>query len=170
MNTLSLIKQDFTAKKRLYGYDDSPKSLIKALLADGSSTTILYRFMQFFSQHRLTPLAWLCQYLNKLINGCVIGLKTEFGAGLIIVHPVGVIINSAVTAGSNIVIQSGVVIGENRGRSPTLGNNIFIGSGAKIFGDLEIGDNVAIGANAVVVKSVAENEKAFGVPAHTRKS
>jgi len=75
------------------------------------------------------------------------------------------VINSKVIGGKNIVVESGVVIGDEKGQAPILGSNIFIGAGAKIIGGISIGDNVKIGANAVVVKSLPSNVTAVGVPA-----
>jgi serine O-acetyltransferase len=106
--------------------------------------------------------------INKWMNGCVIGTRAEFGRGLVLIHPVGVVINSSVTAGMNVWIESGVVIGENRGKSPRLGNDIFIGSGAKVVGDIRLGDGSRIGANAVVLKDVPPGATAVGVPAVIR--
>ena len=166
MDLISLLKKDFAAKRQLYCYENTAKGSLKTFLTDGTSANILYRTMQYSNHLNIIPLAWLFQYINKIINGCIIGLKAEMGAGLVLVHPVGIIINSAVIAGENLIIQSGVVVGENKGQSPKLGNNIFIGSGAKIFGGITIHDNASIGANAVVVKSLEENQKAFGVPSH----
>jgi serine O-acetyltransferase len=70
-----------------------------------------------------------------------------------------------VRGGSNVFIESGVVIGDNRGSSPVLGDNVFIGSGAKIIGNVKIGSFTFIGANAVVLKDVADGSTAVGVPA-----
>ena len=83
-------------------------------------------------------------------------------------HPVGVVINSSVKMGRNITIESGVVIGAEKGLSPILGNNVFIGAGAKIIGNVTVGDNVKIGANAVVVKDLPSNCTALGIPAKAR--
>ena len=63
------------------------------------------------------------------------------------------------------MIESGVVIGDNHGNSPLLGNNIFIGSGAKIIGGVRIGDHSNIGANAVVLNDVQDFSTAVGIPA-----
>jgi len=68
-------------------------------------------------------------------------------------------------AGDDIVLESDVVIGAEKGLSPRLGNRIFLGSGAKILGGIELGDDVTIGANAVVIKDVPSNVVAAGVPA-----
>ena len=88
-------------------------------------------------------------------------------------HPSGVVINSGVKGGKNIVIESGVVIGAARNgfpvEVPRLGNSIFIGAGAKILGGVRIGDNVKIGANAVVLEDVPDNATAVGIPARAVK-
>ena len=105
--------------------------------------------------------------------GCYVDRGAEFGKGLILVHPKGVYISGKVKGGKNITIQSGVVIGSKYNGlpvlTPTLGNNVYIGSGAKIIGDVKIGSNVNIGANAVVIKDVPDNSTVVGVPARIIK-
>ena len=84
-------------------------------------------------------------------------------------HPIGVVINSGVKGGKNIVIESGVVIGAARNslpvEVPTLGDDVFIGAGAKVLGGITVGNHVKIGANAVVVKDIPDGSTAVGVPA-----
>ena len=93
----------------------------------------------------------------------------NFGPGLSISHPGFILVNPEARIGSNCRIHPGVVIGTQAGPSnqaPKLGNNIYIGPGAKIFGLIEISDNVAIGANSVVNKSFTEPGISIaGVPA-----
>jgi serine O-acetyltransferase len=100
-----------------------------------------------------------------VLNGCVIGVRAQFGPGLILIHPVGVVINSSTRGGTNVWIESSVVIGDNRGQSPVLGDDIFIGSGAKIIGGVTLGNGARVGANAVVLKSVAPGVTVVGIPA-----
>ena len=100
--------------------------------------------------------------------GYMAGLKAEFDVGFVLIHPVGVIINSAVRGGRNVWIESGVVIGDNRGASPVLGSDVFVGSGAKVIGGVRIGDRTLIGANAVVTHDVPDDHRAFGIPARAR--
>lgn len=91
-----------------------------------------------------------------------------FGPGLCVVHNGPVIINGRVRFGANCRIQSMVNIGANNGSksAPCAGNNIYIGPGAKIFGDIRLGNNIAIGANAVVNKSFERDSITLaGVPA-----
>lgn len=145
------------------------KEFVKVIFTDGTSCVVFYRIARFFRKIGLGIIGWIFLELNKILNGCVIGRSAEFGKGFVIMHPFGIVINSGVKGGENIVIESGVVIGAARNglpvKVPVLGNNIFIGSGAKVLGGIRIGNNVKIGANAVVVKDVPDNVTVVGVPA-----
>jgi serine O-acetyltransferase len=114
---------------------------------------------------RLWPVALILIWLNRLVNGCVIGANARFGPGFVLMHPVGVVINSKVQGGQNVILESGVVIGDEKGAAPVIGSNVFVGAGAKIIGGVRIGDNVKIGANAVVVKDVPSDVTVVGIPA-----
>jgi serine O-acetyltransferase len=165
---IRILYSDFQRKAELYSGHADCKSLLKSFLSDGASAVVLYRLMRLLQTFRLTPLAYIVQWLNKAVNGCLIGIRAEFGPGFVLIHPVGVVINSAVRGGTGVMIESGVVIGDNRGRSPALGNEIFIGSGAKIIGNVTLGDGTKVGANAVVTKDVPAGNLALGVPATNR--
>ena len=170
-NTLDLFKMksllaDLKHKQRIFAEDGNNSSFLKVCLSDGTSANVLYRMMRFFAKYKAGFLvAKLIQHLNKLLNQCIIGVNADFREGFVLMHPTGVIINSKVSGGKNIVIESGVVIGDEKGKSPKLENNIFIGSGAKIFGEITIGANSKIGANAVVVKDVISGNSVGGIPA-----
>lgn len=159
------IRADIKRKKSIFIADGANTNNIKILLSDGTLANVLYRSMRFCANGPLMPFAYIFQYLNKLLNGCVIGLHAEFDEGFVLMHPVGVIINSKVRGGKNITLESSVVIGDEKGHSPILANNIFVGSGAKIIGHVKIEENVKIGANAVVVKSAPANSTMLGIPA-----
>ena len=91
-----------------------------------------------------------------------------FGPGLSIAHYGTIVVNSAAKIGKNCRIHEGVNIGATNGSAsaPQIGDNVFIGTGAKIIGDISIADDVAIGANAVVIKSITESGVTYGgVPA-----
>jgi len=104
-----------------------------------------------------------------LLTGIQISFETKIGPGLYIGHNGMLIINSHAIIGANCNIGAGVVIGQGgRGEkkgSPVIGDFVYIGVGAKIIGNIRIGDNVAIGANAVVTKDVPSNTTVAGVPA-----
>ena len=163
---MSRLQADMQRKREIFSADSGAEiSRLRLWLSDGTSANVLYRGMRWAADNRLAPLAYLLQYTNKLLNGCVIGIHAEFGPGFVLMHPLGVIINSKVYGGSNITLESGVVIGDNKGSSPVLGSDIFVGAGAKIFGGLSIGSRVSIGANAVVCNSAADGALMLGVPA-----
>ena len=91
-----------------------------------------------------------------------------FGPGLSIAHYGTIVVSTAARVGKNCRLHEGVNIGATNGssRAPQIGDNVFIGTGAKIIGDITIADDVAIGANAVVVKSIQEQGITVGgVPA-----
>ena len=90
--------------------------------------------------------------------------KNVFGAGLCIVHYGTIVVSPQARVGENCRIHPSTSIGYYNG-APTIGNNVYIGPGAKLFGDITIGDNVTIGANAVVNSSFPNNISLGGVPA-----
>ncbi|MCU4158051.1 hypothetical protein J1N10_18900 [Carboxylicivirga sp. A043] len=90
--------------------------------------------------------------------------------GLSIAHRGYIVINPEARIGVNCRIHPGVVIGEKHGKSPKIGDNVYIGPGAKIFGGVTIANGVKIGANAVVNKSIIEeNVTVVGIPAQVIK-
>ncbi|MBC7842755.1 MAG: serine acetyltransferase [Gemmatimonadaceae bacterium] len=162
---LSLVRADIAAKATwLYG-SSTTKSIIKTLLTDGTLAMLLYRLMQSSQRLRLVPVAMVFNKLNVIMGGCIIGRGAHFGPGFVLVHSNGVVINTAVRGGRDVKIEHQVTIGAERGLSPVLGDDVFVGAGAKILGAITIGSRVRVGANAVVVKDVPDDVTAVGVPA-----
>ena len=91
--------------------------------------------------------------------------KNVFGPGLCIVHPGTIVVNPKAKVGKYCRIHPGTCLGEYDG-VPTLGDYVYIGPGAKLYGNITIGNRVAIGANAVVNKSFGDDVTLAGVPAH----
>jgi len=162
---ISLLAEDLRHKAEWYGLPPSKRSLLRMWVSDGTTAQVLYRMMQYCQSHRLRPIAAILYRLNASISHAIIGRNAQFGPGLVILHSIGVVINSSVRAGSNLVIEHGVTIGAEKDRSPALGDNIYIGAGAKILGAVTIGSNVKIGANAVVTHDIPDNATAVGIPA-----
>jgi len=160
-----LIRSDIVAKaKWVYG-DVSRKSILKAILTDGTFAMLMYRLMQASQRNRLVPLAMLFNKLNAFFGRCVIGRGAEFGPGFVLIHSYGVVINGSVRGGEDVKLEHLVTIGAEREKSPVLGDNVFLGAGSKVVGGVSIGSNVKIGANAVVVKNIPDDSTAVGVPA-----
>jgi serine O-acetyltransferase len=126
---------------------------------------IFYRLMQWSRRHRLTPREMVFNRLNTIFCNCIIGRGAEFGPRFVLIHSAGVVINGAVRGGSDVLIEHQVTIGAQGRQTPLLGNNIFIGAGAKIIGPVTIADGSRIGANAVVLQDVPAHHTAVGVPA-----
>jgi len=167
MQWIQLIRSDLAAKAHwLYGHATG-RHILKALCADGSVAMLLYRLMQATQQARLVPLAMLCNKLLILTGGCIIGRHASFGPRFVLIHSQGVVINSSVRGGEGIFLEHQVTIGAEQGKSPVLGNEVFVGAGAKLIGQIHIGNHVRIGANAVVIRDVPDHATAVGVPART---
>jgi serine O-acetyltransferase len=138
---------------------------LRMLMSDGSLCTVLYRLMRASRRMRLGPLAALMYKLNAFLTRAVIGRGAEFGPGLIILHSVGLIVNTSVRGGANVILEGGVTLGAEKKQSPTLGDNVFLGAGAKVIGGVRVGNRARIGANAVVVEDVPEGATVVGIPA-----
>jgi serine O-acetyltransferase len=109
-------------------------------------------------------------YLRHLSRklGITIDPSTSIGPGLYIAHYPGTIINSMSVLGKNSTLSPGIVLGlAPRGKcpgSPVFGDNVYVAPGAKVFGGIHIGNNVAIGANCVVTHDVPDNAVVVGIP------
>lgn len=132
-----------------------------------------FRTSKFLSTQRILKILFyfLSRFMFKHYTykyGISIPYNTEISSGLYIVHFGGIVINSNAKIGRNLNISQGVTIGQsNRGEKkgvPIIGDNVYIGPGAKIFGSVIIGNNVSIGANSVVTKDIPDNSVVIGIP------
>lgn len=160
-----LIAADLRAKAAwCYGSAGS-RAIVKVLLTDGTPAMVWYRLMQWARRWRLTPLEMLFNRINTICCDCVIGRGAEFGPGFVLIHSLGVVINGAVRGGRDVKIEHQVTIGAERRQSPVIGDDVFIGAGAKVIGGVGVGDGARIGANAVVVHDVPAHATVVGIPA-----
>lgn len=129
------------------------------------------RYLEFHknNRHKIRTVLWL-RRKNKLASKLGIYIEPNcVGKGLMIWHPYGVVIHEKAIIGENCQLHGMNCIG-NKGIPnsgiPHIGNNVNIGVGAKIIGDINVADNVSIGANAVVTHSCEGGEVLVGIPAH----
>ena len=139
------------------------------LLYSGLHALLWYRIAHWFYRHHCFFLARFFSQSGRLWTGIVIHPGAQIGRGLFIDHGSGVVIGETTVIGDNCTLYQGVTLGgtgKDKGkRHPTLGNNVLIGSGAKILGPFTVGDNARVAAGAVVLAEVPPNSTAVGVPA-----
>ena len=138
-------------------------------LYSGYKAVRKYRRAHWFQTHNMKFIArWLSQRARHK-TGVEIHPGATIGKGLVIDHGMGVVIGETTVIGDNCLIYQNVTLGgtgKDQGkRHPTLGNNVLVGSGAKVLGPFRVGDNARIAAGAVVLTEVPENATAVGVPA-----
>jgi serine O-acetyltransferase len=143
--------------------------------AQGFWVMLVYRFGRWRYRVRPAPLRKIFSFVYKVLfkfmqiaTGIEFPCEVEIGRNFIIDHFGGIVISGYAKFGDNCRIRSGVVVGlrhvEDK-RAPIIGDNVDIGSGAKLLGPIRVGNNVLIGANAVVMIDVPDNSIAVGVPA-----
>ena len=142
--------------------------------AQGFWALVVYRFGRWRYGVRPAllrkPLSAVYKLLFKLVQivtGIELPCEAEIGRNFTIDHFGGIIVSGYTKFGDNCRIRTGVCVGLSRMDdpcAPVIGNNVDIGVGAKLLGRITIGDNVLIGANAVVARSVPSNSIAVGVP------
>ncbi|MBV1820033.1 serine O-acetyltransferase EpsC [Clostridium cochlearium] len=144
-------------------------SLEVLLLYPSIHAVINHRIAHFFYKRKMFFIARLISQISRFITGIEIHPGAQIGKGLFIDHGMGVVIGETAEVGDNVTIYHGVTLGgtgKDKGkRHPTVGNNVIIGSGAKVLGPIKIGNNAKVGANSVVLKEVPENTTAVGAPA-----
>ena len=127
-----------------------------------------YRRAHWLEQHHLKPLARLYEMWIYLIHNCFIPASCEIGSGTTFGYKgIGVVLHKRVKIGANCMISQNVTIGGRSGHCevPVIGDNCSIGAGAKVLGPIVIGNDVTIGANAVMSKDAPDGTVWAGVPA-----
>lgn len=142
-------------------------------LYSGFKAVRSHRRAHWFYNHNLKFIArWISQH-NRHKTGIEIHPAAKLGKGVFIDHGMGVVIGETTVIGDNCTIYQNVTLGgtgkELGKRHPTLGNNVLVGSGAKVLGPFTVGDNARIAAGAVVLSEVPPNATAVGVPARIVK-
>ena len=155
---------------RVLADDPAARSKVEVfLLYPSIHALIAYRISHFLYEHKLFFLARLCSQISRFFTGIEIHPGAKIGKGLFIDHGMGVVIGETAEVGDNVTIYHGVTLGgtgKHKGkRHPTIGNNVLIGTGAKVLGPITVGNNAKIGANSVVLHNVPEDATAVGIRA-----
>ena len=148
--------------------DPSIHSIIEVFLYPSFKVKLYYKISHFLYKRKRFLIARLISEKAKRKTGIEIHPGATIGKNLFIDHGMGVVIGETCIIGDNVTIFHGVTLGgtgkEKGKRHPTIGNNVFIGSGAKILGNITIGNNVKIGANSVILESIPDNVTVVGIP------
>ena len=163
---MNLILKDIR-QKALWMYEaQGAREIFRVIMSDGTSAMFYFRLASAFSNNRWSLIfALILRRLNLILNGIVVGRGASIGGGFVIMHSVGVVINGKAVLGQCCVVQSGVVIGSVEKKSPIIGDRVHFGAGCKVLGGVKIGNDVKIGANAVVVSDVPSGATIVGIPA-----
>lgn len=166
MGLLSSIKSDIHAA---FGRDPAARNMAEIVLCyPGLHAMWVYRFSHFLWGKDFKLLGRVISHSARFFTGIEIHPGATIGEGVFIDHGMGVVIGETTEVGDNVTIYHGVTLGgvswSKEKRHPTIGNNVVIGAGAKILGNIKIGDNTTVGANSVVVTEVPPNSTVVGIP------
>lgn len=154
--------------------DPAARNTVEILLTYPSLVAIrCYRISHWFYKNKMFTTARMISQWARRRTGIEIHPGAKIGKGLFIDHGMGVVVGETAVIGDNCLLYQGVTLGgtgKDKGkRHPTLGNNVLVGSGAKVLGPFKVGNNVKIAANAVVLSAIPDNCTAVGVPARIVK-
>lgn len=159
------LKEDYKA------YRLSPIRILIGLITLSTFwLVVIYRFGHWAYKKNIPLVPSICRAIGIMFYGADISPAARIGPGFRIAHSVGIVIGHDVVAGENFEVFSNVTLGGrdrvSNGRTmPTFGDNVTVFAGAAVLGPINIGDNVSIGANAVVIKDVPSNVAVAGNPA-----
>ena len=150
--------------------DPAARSTLEVLLLyPGLKAVRSHRRAHWCYTHGLTFLARMISQGSRRRTGIEIHPGATIGRRLVIDHGMGLVIGETAEIGDDCLIYHGVTLGgtgkETGKRHPTIGNNVLIGTGAKVLGPITIGDNSRVAANSVVLKDIPEDSTAVGIPA-----
>ena len=146
----------------------SVRTLVAGLLSQGFQAIVVYRMFNWLHSHKLPgqPFRFILERFIEVTTGISIPAQCKIGKGLRIHHFGGIIFHPSVEMGDNCTLYQGVTIGDKggSGRAARIGNNVLLGAGSKVIGDISIGNNCIVGANTVVTKDMPDNTVAVGSP------
>lgn len=160
------IKEDV---KTIYKKDPAADNIVEVLLCyPGLHALILHRVAHKLRYWGIPVIPRMISYISRILTGIEIHPGARIGRRFFIDHGMGVVIGETTFIGDDVLIYQGVTLGgtgkEHGKRHPTLEDNVIVGAGAKVLGNLCIGKNSRIGAGSVVVDDVPENSTVVGIP------
>lgn len=163
---ISKVKEDINV---IYENDPAAKNLLEVILCyPGLHALIAYRFAHRLYKWNIPLIPRMISYLTRIITGIEIHPAAKIGRRFFIDHGDGVVIGETTVIGNDVLVYQQVTLGgtgkESGKRHPTLGNKVIVGAGAKVLGNIAIGDNVRIGAGSVVIEDVPPHSTVVGVP------
>jgi len=162
------IREDIAA---VFERDPAARSYLEVLLCyPGLHALWFHRINHWLWTHNLRLVArWLSQWA-RFFTAIEIHPGAQIGHRLFIDHGMGVVIGETSIVGDDVTLYQGVTLGgtgkEKGKRHPTIGNGVVVGTGAKVLGNIVVGDNCRVGAGSVVLRSIPENSTIVGVPGH----
>ena len=153
----------FSFLKNIKEKDPAAKSYLEVILCyPGVHAMFFFRITNILYKLKIPLLPKLIAYFSRFLTGIEIHPGATIGKKLFIDHGHGVVIGETTIIGDNVVLYQGVTLGGRtnnaKKRHPTVGNNVLIGAGAKILGNIKIGSNVKIGAGAIVINDLEEEK------------
>jgi len=153
----------------IFREDPAAKSVIEIFLCyPGFHAILLHRLAHKVYRARVPLLPRVISQCGRFLTGIEIHPGAQIGRRFFIDHGMGVVIGETTEIGDDVLLYQGVTLGgtgnEKGKRHPTLGNHVVVGTGAKVLGNIRVGDNVKIGAGSVVVHPVPDNSTVVGIP------
>ena len=162
----SVIKEDI---QTIYDKDPAAENILEVIFCyPGLHALILHRIAHKLNYWKIPLLPRMLSNFSRFLTGIEIHPNARIGRRFFIDHGMGVVIGATTIIGDDVLLYQGVTLGgtgkEHGKRHPTLGDNIVVGSGAKVLGNITIGSNSRIGAGSVVIDDVPENSTVVGIP------
>ena len=155
--------------RSVFARDPAARNVFEVLTCySGVQAVLFYRLTHFLWRYRLYWLARFISTFARWVTGIEIHPGAVIGRRFFIDHGMGVVIGETAIIGDDCMLYNGVTLGgttwDKVKRHPTLKNGVVIGAGAKILGPIILGENVRVGSNSVVVRSIDDNETVVGIP------
>lgn len=153
----------------IYDKDPAASNIIEILCCyPGLHALLMHRFSHKLYKYKIPVLPRLISQIMRFFTGIEIHPGAEIGRRFFIDHGMGVVIGETAIIGDDVLLYQGVTLGgtgkEHGKRHPTLKNNVVVGSGAKILGNITLGSNVRVGAGSVVISNVPDDSTVVGIP------